>query len=183
MIAMLEELRRSVRFSGAGRALTDALLVRLARMRAWAPIEQLLSQLPTAKPAPVEKKKPPTRLAPRPEPPLEAPAGGAREGRERPAPARRAPRPVAPVTDEPPPDYTGVGTPEDYEPVGETDQAWPIAADQGRVVRTAVTAEERVRILKDPLVQQTIELFDGAVVNIVREKPAAAPETIAQPPE
>ncbi|MBU0618086.1 MAG: DNA polymerase III subunit gamma/tau, partial [Planctomycetes bacterium] len=46
MIAMLEELRRNVRFSGAGRALTDALMVRLAKMREWSSIEQLLGQLP-----------------------------------------------------------------------------------------------------------------------------------------
>ena len=48
MIAMLEELRRNVRFSGAGRALTDALMVRFAKMHAWASIEQLLEQLPAA---------------------------------------------------------------------------------------------------------------------------------------
>jgi hypothetical protein len=44
MIAMLEELRRNVHFSGAGRALTDALMVRLAKMTQWASIEQLLAQ-------------------------------------------------------------------------------------------------------------------------------------------
>ncbi|MFQ5807880.1 MAG: hypothetical protein ACE5I3_15655, partial [Phycisphaerae bacterium] len=61
MIAMLEELRRNVRYSGAGRALTDALLVRLAKMREWAPIEQLLGQLPAAGLGRAEKKKEPIR--------------------------------------------------------------------------------------------------------------------------
>jgi DNA polymerase-3 subunit gamma/tau len=44
MIGLLEELRRSVRFSGAGRALLDAGLVRLAHLRQWTPIEQVLAQ-------------------------------------------------------------------------------------------------------------------------------------------
>lgn len=62
MIAMLEELRRNVRFSAAGRALTDALLVRLAHLRSWSSIEQLLGRVETGAAAPVdpsEKKKPP----------------------------------------------------------------------------------------------------------------------------
>jgi DNA polymerase-3 subunit gamma/tau len=63
MIAMLEELRRNVRFSGAGRALTDACMVRLARMRAWAPIEQLLAQLPEGGDG-SEKKKVPVGVRP-----------------------------------------------------------------------------------------------------------------------
>ena len=61
MIAMLEELRRNVRFSAAGRALTDAVMVRLARLRQWGAIEQLLTQLPAQAPEPVEKKNAPRR--------------------------------------------------------------------------------------------------------------------------
>ncbi len=56
MIAMVEELRRNVRFSGAGRALTDALMVRFAKMREWGAIEQLLAALPAGG-DPGEKKK------------------------------------------------------------------------------------------------------------------------------
>ncbi|RMF74184.1 MAG: DNA polymerase III subunit gamma/tau [Planctomycetota bacterium] len=43
MIGMLEELRRNVRFSSSGRALADAVIVRLARMHEWASIEELLA--------------------------------------------------------------------------------------------------------------------------------------------
>jgi DNA polymerase-3 subunit gamma/tau len=46
MIAALEELRRNVRYSGAGRALTEVLLARFARLRDWSSIEQLLAQVP-----------------------------------------------------------------------------------------------------------------------------------------
>ena len=62
MIPMLEELRRNVRYSGAGRALTEALLVRFAHMRQWASIEQLLGQVPADAGGADEKKK----TAPRP---------------------------------------------------------------------------------------------------------------------
>jgi DNA polymerase-3 subunit gamma/tau len=61
MIGMLEELRRSVRYSGVGRALTEVVMVRFARMREWASIEQLLRQLPPDQGGPAEKKKEPAR--------------------------------------------------------------------------------------------------------------------------
>ena len=60
MIAMLEELRRNARYSGAGRALADAVIVRFAKMTQWSAIEQLIEQLPgrsALAAVPVEKKK------------------------------------------------------------------------------------------------------------------------------
>ncbi|TWT43648.1 DNA polymerase III subunit tau [Phycisphaerae bacterium RAS1] len=61
MIAILEELRRNVRYSSAGRALVDAVMVRFARQKAWTAIEKVIERLPAALPtgAPVapEKKK------------------------------------------------------------------------------------------------------------------------------
>jgi DNA polymerase-3 subunit gamma/tau len=45
MIALLEELRRQVRFSGAGRALADAAMVRLCATGRFSTIESLLAQL------------------------------------------------------------------------------------------------------------------------------------------
>ncbi len=63
MIGALEELRRNVRFSASGRALVDAVLVRLARLTSWGSIEQLVARLPAGDEtqrgaALVEKKKP-----------------------------------------------------------------------------------------------------------------------------
>jgi DNA polymerase-3 subunit gamma/tau len=46
MLAMLEELRRSVKYSGSGRALIEAALVRLAEAPKFTAIETLLAQLP-----------------------------------------------------------------------------------------------------------------------------------------
>jgi len=57
MIAALEELRRNVRYSGAGRALTEVLLARFARLRDWSSIEQLLAQAPAGGGGDSEKKK------------------------------------------------------------------------------------------------------------------------------
>ena len=58
-IAVLEELRRNVRFSQAGRALADAVVVRLAEAVPQASIAALLAQLDAGgTPAPVEKKAP-----------------------------------------------------------------------------------------------------------------------------
>jgi DNA polymerase-3 subunit gamma/tau len=60
MIAMLEELRRNARYSGAGRALADAVVVRFARMKQWSAIERIIEQLPgngPVAPASAEKKK------------------------------------------------------------------------------------------------------------------------------
>jgi DNA polymerase-3 subunit gamma/tau len=89
IIAMLEELRRNVRFSAAGRALVDAVLVRLAHMNAWAPIEQLLEHLPSGEAGglPAEKKKSPAALAP---PPVPTTAAGGLPPRGVPPPAADA---------------------------------------------------------------------------------------------
>ncbi len=57
MIAMLEELRRNARFSAAGRALADAVVVRISRMRAWGAIEDLLGTRLEDNGAEPEKKK------------------------------------------------------------------------------------------------------------------------------
>ena len=47
MIALLEELRRHVKFNGAARALADAAIVRLAMARQFSELESLLSRLET----------------------------------------------------------------------------------------------------------------------------------------
>jgi len=235
MIAMLEELRRNVKYSGTGRALTDACMVRLARMRQWAPIEQLIAQLPAADGA--EKKKSPAALGPSPpqarerrsEPgtPVPGPALrlGGRAADVEPAaaadrspavrsaprawveggPAARPPATIVPATPAEPspvaaathrrheaaePAAAGEMRPPAYKAAvwSEADAADAVplpheadefAADtaaegpQPRVMRIPVSAEERAKVLADPVVRQTLDLFDGVIVNIEREVPAA----------
>jgi DNA polymerase III gamma/tau subunit len=88
MIGMLEELRRNVRYSGVGRALTEAVLVRFARLREWASIEQLLKQLPTTPSGDEKKKSPPAPVATSRPPPA---------ARSRPTPQELEPEPTPAV--------------------------------------------------------------------------------------
>jgi len=99
-IAVLEELRRNVRFSQAGRALADAVIVRLSEAIPQASVSKLLAELERgAAPADAEKKKSPPAVA-SPAPPARpaaAPPGPRpRTGSARPA-FERAAAPPAPA--------------------------------------------------------------------------------------
>jgi len=67
MVALVEELRRNVKYSGAARALADAAVVRLAMSRQFTDIDALLenlegdSEAPAAPQAGASAKRPPTR--------------------------------------------------------------------------------------------------------------------------
>ena len=171
MIAMLEELRRNVRFSGAGRALTDALMVRLAKLREWSSVEQLLNQLPAE--SRNEKKKssinpvPPSDGDNIASPPavLKAPTDSSETRASRTSPSPSPPPAREPV---------------DAGSISQENQMFDSPPEpQVRTMpeRIPVTAELRKRILDDPLVKQTMELFDGAVINMECEVPAAPPGT------
>ncbi|MCK4341280.1 MAG: DNA polymerase III subunit gamma/tau [Phycisphaerae bacterium] len=186
MIAMLEELRRSVRYSGAGRALTEALLVRLARMRAWTPIEKLLGQLPATSPADAEKKKRPASRQP-----IAAGSGSAavappRDTGFQPVECGTGFQPVEcgtgfqpvkcgtgfqpvergtgfqPVV---PPDEnqyrSETAEPDDHQP--SEDGVRPPADE---AVWKEATPEEQARVKQDPVVRQTLDLFDGTLIAV-----------------
>ncbi|QOJ14307.1 MAG: DNA polymerase III subunit gamma/tau [Planctomycetia bacterium] len=209
MIAMFEELRRSARFSGAGRALCDAIVVRLANLRNWAGIEQLIRQLPAGSgPAALEKKKPltsghddaavfpataggpaapDTRTLPaadllRTTPASRAaPAGPSpdalREPNRRSPPTAAAPdvlsggtaggvatltMPTPAATPSPARRRdTGPGTAAPHDRTAPS-----IDPDPGPSVRLQLTGEERARVLADPVIRDTLELFNGLVVSI-----------------
>ena len=149
MIAMLEELRRNVRYSGAGRALTEALVVRFARLHQWASIEKLLQQLPNEAPETLEKKK-----CPPPAQAVTAPADPSPRSPEvvtqRSAPAP-TPAPAPTASNDPPPQGNGSS-------------------------RRNLSSEERRLVEQDPVVRQTIDLFDGIVINVEHRSPHAAPD-------
>ncbi|MEK7757446.1 MAG: hypothetical protein AAB385_09590, partial [Planctomycetota bacterium] len=94
MIALLEELRRNVKFSGAARALADAAVVRLAMSHQFTDLGVLLGRLEgndaaaAASPPDAKKTAAPDPAARRGPPPL-APASG-RSAAEQPA-QRRTP--------------------------------------------------------------------------------------------
>lgn len=252
LIAMFEELRRNVRFSGAGRALTDALLVRVAHMNAWSPIERVISQLSGGAPAlpgtSDEKKKhtpplavPPARggdqpmqfsnRAAAPQSGNAAPASFAtsagpirtasaphvlQQDPPRGAPSydqskHAAPQPggttskasvvamnavpavsrTAPTERESAYGAPAHGTAVAVEP--DTSNRAPLIDDDGdvwdepppevaaaaeqsaaNVAHRSLTGDERARVMRDPVVQQALDLFDGVIVNVERVTGAEA---------
>jgi DNA polymerase-3 subunit gamma/tau len=158
MIAMFEELRRNVRYSGAGRALTEALLVRITNMRAWTSIEQLLGQASAAAGSDQKKKS---------APPV---AGGDRPATQAVVAQRAAPveqvRPAAPLVQEPEPEYVPDEVLAEAAPVERS----PAAGDVWR----DAPADVRARAKEDPVVRQALDLFDGTLINVkTRAVPAA----------
>ncbi len=92
MVALLEELRRNVKFSGAARALADAAVVRLAMSHQFTDIGALLGQLQggdgaTSKPPSADVKKNAAPESARREPPLSTASSGP-TAVERPGPRR-----------------------------------------------------------------------------------------------
>jgi DNA polymerase-3 subunit gamma/tau len=201
MIAMLEELRRNVRLSGAGRALTDALVVRFAKMRAWSAIETLIEQLPEGDVVVAEKKKPAESLTPPRErppqpvlpggpsgrafrPPVAAPAGQGWE-REAPGEAGELRRASGALPRAAPSDMPGASRPVRTEAAeGKAEAPAAPAADSEAETscepaaprRVPLSAAERATMLENAAVKETLSLFDGVIVNLERELAAAPAE-------
>jgi DNA polymerase-3 subunit gamma/tau len=168
MIGMLEELRRNVRYSGVGRPLTEAVLVRFARLREWTPIEQLLRQLPaTTAAAAVEKKKPA---------PVSAPS---EVGGDKPVPLPRREgvgggfgsvaqdsHPALPLG--------GGGASSGHNP-SDAETPAPTEPRGAEIIRREVSAEELRQVEQDPIIRQTLELFGGILIHVEHQAPAVAP--------
>lgn len=172
MIAMFEELRRNARYSGAGRALTEAVLVRIARLRQWASIEELLGQLPAAGPPADEKKKP----LPPPAPVAGAPAAD-RPPRPSDGPRRTVPAAAVASTVPLAPEPEPYVEPEQDPEIPDDDR--PLEAEIAQAVTTAAwraaTREELARVRAHPVVRQAIDLFDGTLI-AVRTRATNAPD-------
>ncbi len=145
MIAVMEELRRNVRYSALGRALVEAALVRLASAVPYQSVQALIEQLsgaPASAPPQDDAKK---KVTP---PPAPAPAP------DRPAaePAERSTSFAARVGAKP----AGKPAPAGAPP--------PPAAPQPAELREAAS---------EPMVREAIELFDGSLVNVERLPPGS----------
>jgi len=151
MITVMEELRRQVRNSGAGRALIDAAVVRLSCVQNFTAIPKLLSELGGA--GTIKKK-------------VDSPAG-TRE-RERPAPSAVGGSSAAA--------QPHLGTrPADASVPGQSSSPGTRAAG-----RKNVTSEDLASARSDPLVRAALELFDGKLINVQKIAPASpAPKTQA----
>ncbi len=105
MIALAQELRRAVKFSGAGRALVDAAMVRLALAEQFADLKKVIDSLPAGAGPSAKTASAPVADWPPPAPsasPISAPAKPPPPSRPRPparsARASSAPEPVAKVS-------------------------------------------------------------------------------------
>ena len=138
MISLLEELRRSVKFSGAARALADAAVVRLAMSSQFTDLAGLIERLDSGATAPPTKPRGTVGVT----------AGSTAESASR--PVEKSARLVAPAT------------PAD------------VARPASRIASSQVSAADRDRALRDPLVQRIKDAVDGTVVDI---RPATGPQT------
>ncbi len=154
MISVLEELRRSVKFSGSSRALVEAAVVRLAEAPKFSAIESLMSRLdgqgnmPAGKPAaaPVVRPSAPTM------PPVfdkKKVTPGGSEDRE---PATASRPPVA----------------------GNRPAAAPVVAAVSAPPQR-VKREDMEAAYKDPMVQQAMQVFGGRLMSVRREAVSPPP--------
>jgi hypothetical protein len=154
MITVLEELRRSVKSSGSGRALLEAAVVRLSEAAKFSSIESLLARVgeggaSDAPAKPTASARPAPVAAPRAQP-----AAGA-EG-----PRSIATKPAAPQS----------SGPAKFKGNAPSEMATPIAKRMTQADVQAAHAE--------PMVRQAMELFSGRIVHVERGPgaPAAAPQ-------
>jgi len=155
MITLLEELKRSVRFSGAARALADAAVVRLAMSRSFSDISGLLSQL--------DKDGASTRASPPAKPSVRAPEDQKKNDRE-----------ARPVTSSSPTDREPPASP--VEPVAPRTTADRPSASPPRAQTAADTlsSAEWQRVEDDPLVRRVQEAVDGRITNVRRADKTAS---------
>ncbi len=150
MIVVLEDLRRTVRFSTMGRALMEAGIVRLASAASYPSVQSLLDQLGGVPGGPVEAPPTtPTSVPPPPRPNV-VPARPA-------APAASGFKPTAK------PDYPpATGEPRrPAQPRPAAPPPRPVSAPSSEDLRAATN---------DAMVRQALDLFDGTLVNVERLK-------------
>jgi len=141
MINLLEGLRRAVRTGGAGRALADAALIRLALTQQFTRLDDLIGALERGDTAASREKKKLT------EPP--AAVAITREKRSLPA-TKRAPRAATPPR----------SAPRSAPPL----MSPPLSAPAGPEI--PLSSQERDRVAADPLVQRVRDAVDGTLIDI-----------------
>ncbi|HEY3244751.1 MAG TPA: DNA polymerase III subunit gamma/tau [Phycisphaerae bacterium] len=137
IVALLEELRRSVKSSGSSRALLDAAIVRLASVKQFTQLERLLSEVrgdgaEVPARAPEAKKKDDVAVMPPPRPAARS------------APTAPAPQPLAAVPNRRPASGTAAAS----------------------SVNRPSSSADRQRVMMDPLVRGALELFNGSLVDV-----------------
>lgn len=182
MISVLEELRRSVKSSGSGRALLEAAVVRLADASNFSSIESLVGAVAGGTAV--------VNSAPRSVPAMAAGAPSRGAGVSRPAadekkneiaesrvetyggplPSSRRPLGAAPAAGSVAPELRGLSGQGESEarPAPAARPAQPVNIPQR-------TTQEDIRMAQnDPLVRQALDLFGGQIVDVKRNRQADA---------
>ncbi|HOA73738.1 MAG TPA: DNA polymerase III subunit gamma/tau [Phycisphaerae bacterium] len=174
MISVLEELRRNIRFSALGRALTEAALVRLASGTSYRSVQSLLAQLESGGTVGVAAPAGQAASGPRPMASA-APAAAPVAPVAPPAPAVPRPTPAPPATPRSP--APPVARPEPAPsrpakpPASSGKQALPgKPATPARSVPKPPTPEDLRAATSEPLVREAMDLFQATLVNVERQE-------------
>jgi len=157
MLSMLEELRRNVKSSGAGRALVDAAVVRLSMSRQFSDISDLIRSL-REKGAPRSENSAIQR----------APSS---EG----STVATNPRGATPPSG----NRAGSPTASEASAAGLDSREFGLATSAGRG-GDAVHSADRQRVARDPVVQRVKQSVDGRLVDVLPGLRPAPPSTIPE---
>jgi DNA polymerase III gamma/tau subunit len=163
MIALLEELRRNVKFSGAARALADAAVVRLSMSGQFTDIADLLNRLDGGAGG---------AAAPSHAAPPASDAGTKKKAGDGGAVAQPVAKPVAVNSHQ---GRTGVGEP---SVAGDRSGTAPAAPSRPRV-----SPAELQKIASDPFIQRVKEAVGGMVVDVRPARAIPAPDAVPEPQE
>lgn len=198
MITVMEELRRNVRFSGSGRALTDAAIVKLCEAEKFSSIDTLLARLDgKTEDPPTEgtasrssdrptKKKVNDRSGLTRDASATTPNGAIRKSGSQQLPGTQTGK--GPTLEKPslargqtgedaPPTPQAGSTPQAAKPValsGKPKEPLPGTRRFGGPSR-----QDKQAALNDPAVRQAIDLFQGELVNVervIRQEPPQVSE-------
>ncbi|MCL2330269.1 MAG: DNA polymerase III subunit gamma/tau, partial [Phycisphaerae bacterium] len=171
MIAVLEELRRNIRFSALGRALTEAALVRLASGASYSSVQNLLSQLEMVAPsqgiAPTTSGTPSLPASGRATFGNPVPTSTTRPSTASAAPSRApssSPTRAAPV-------QRATSSRDSIPPqqAASSKDSASLQSSSPRSTPSAPTPEEIKAAKSEPLVREAMDLFQGTLVNVEKQ--------------
>ncbi len=178
MIAVLEELRRTVRSSSLGRAVAEAALVRLCSDVTYASVRRLLEGLGEAGTAPGATPSPVSAAGPGRSAASPAARGGGQHGEARPeAPpeARSAPcaaaAPPVPAEASRPRAASGPFRPAVRPPESNDEPAPGGRPRSAASPRGGPSAADLKAAASEPVVREALDLFEGTLVNVERPAP------------
>jgi DNA polymerase-3 subunit gamma/tau len=167
MIGLLEEVRRQVKASSAPRALVDAAVVRLAYASSFSQIETVLARIDGTEPAGAATTSAgATRRA-------AAPAGAAGSKKKSDPRVGASGRGAAAAAGPPRRPPAGDAKSAPQRPAATREPA----TGRPRGERPAnVSAEERNRLMADPVVRKAVELAGGSIIDVIKRQQAGVAE-------